>query len=70
LLRLWQTQQEGTSVWRASLESPHTGERRGFISPEDLFAFLQHQLGVAPGVVQEPVSQSDTQQSHAEQRIS
>jgi hypothetical protein len=69
LLRLWQTQQEGTLVWRASLESPHTGERHGFANLEDLCAFLQHQLGTASDTAQEPVSQSDTQQSHAEHRI-
>jgi hypothetical protein len=49
LLRLWQTQQEGALVWRASLESPHTGERHGFVSPKDLFAFLEQQMGAMSG---------------------
>jgi hypothetical protein len=45
-LRLWQTKSGGDLVWRASLESPRTGERTGFASLERLFAFLQHQTGV------------------------
>jgi hypothetical protein len=43
LLRLWQTRQEGRLVWRASLESAHTGERRGFASLAELYAFLEQQ---------------------------
>jgi len=46
LLRLWQIKSGGELVWRASLESPHTGERRGFASLEALFAFLRWQTGV------------------------
>ncbi len=41
LLRLWQ---EGGGVpeqWRASLESPMSGELQGFASLEELFAFLE-----------------------------
>jgi hypothetical protein len=41
LLRLWQVNDDGKPVWRASLESPHTGERVGFGSLELLFAFLE-----------------------------
>jgi hypothetical protein len=40
LLRLWQTEREGALVWCASLESPATGERRGFAGMADLYAFL------------------------------
>jgi hypothetical protein len=40
LLRLWQTEEAGTPEWRASLEIPKTGERIGFASMEQLFAFL------------------------------
>jgi hypothetical protein len=40
MLRLWQVDGEGQLTWRASLESPHTGERHGFASLEALFAFL------------------------------
>ncbi len=43
MLRLWQVGGEGEPAWRASLESPHTGERRGFASLEALFAFLEEQ---------------------------
>jgi hypothetical protein len=46
LLRLWQVKDRGTVGWRASLESPHTGESRGFASLDDLFAFLRRQAGV------------------------
>jgi len=43
LLRLWQTSNGEKQVWRASLESPGTGERQGFASLEALFEFLQTQ---------------------------
>lgn len=43
LLRLWQTGDGEEQVWRVSLESPGTGERQGFASPEDLFDFLRAQ---------------------------
>ena len=43
LLRLWQTEHEGALVWRASLESAHTGERRGFASLAELYAFLEEE---------------------------
>ncbi len=42
LLRLWRVGTE-KAVWRASLESPHTGERIPFASLDALFAFLQQQ---------------------------
>jgi hypothetical protein len=48
LLRLWPVHSEGTTIWRASLESPHTGERRGFASLADLFAFLEKETGHRP----------------------
>jgi hypothetical protein len=48
LLRLWQAGSGTEVVWRASLQSPHTGERRGFPSLEALFAFLRQQTGVVP----------------------
>lgn len=43
LLRLWQVKGEGTIGWRASLESPRTGESQGFASLDDLFLFLKRQ---------------------------
>ena len=44
LLRLWRVKEGGKEVWRASLCSPHTDERRGFVSLDALFSFL---LGLA-----------------------
>ncbi|MBN2006197.1 MAG: hypothetical protein JXA21_22770 [Anaerolineae bacterium] len=43
LLRLWQTQDRGHSVWRASLESPKTGDRLGFANLQELMIFLERQ---------------------------
>ena len=45
LLRVWQTSSEENMAWRASLESPHTGERIGFANLDKLFAFLRQQTG-------------------------
>lgn len=41
MLRLWQASDRGEPVWRASLESPHTGERLGFASLDQMLAFLR-----------------------------
>ena len=41
MLRLWQAVEDGREVWRASLESPHTGERWLFAGLEELFKFLR-----------------------------
>jgi hypothetical protein len=41
MLRLWQVGSGEEHTWRASLESPRTGERRGFSSLEALFNFLE-----------------------------
>ena len=49
MLRLWQASSKET-VWRASLESPHTGERHGFASLDDLIIFLQRQTGAATDI--------------------
>jgi hypothetical protein len=50
LLRLWRVQSQGQTQWRASLESPHTGERQSFSSLEQLFAFLSERCeGQPPG---------------------
>jgi hypothetical protein len=43
LLRLWRVVAEGNTVWRASLEDPHTGKQRGFAGLDDLSSFLQGQ---------------------------
>ena len=44
LLRLWQEPGDGSPVWRASLESPQSGERRGFADLDSLIAFLEGQI--------------------------
>lgn len=46
LLRLWRVKQNSKNGWRASLESPHTGEVRGFASLELLMEFLREQIGI------------------------
>jgi hypothetical protein len=48
LLRLWREGEDGVA-WRASLHDPRSGERQGFRSVDELFAFLQAQMGAAPG---------------------
>jgi hypothetical protein len=53
MLRLWQTSSDGEQVWRASLESPGTGERRGFASLEDLFDYLEAQIDQPPAYAAE-----------------
>jgi len=42
LLRFWR--EDETSPWRATVENPHTGEKRSFAAPDHLWAFLQTQL--------------------------
>jgi hypothetical protein len=54
LLRLWRVEDRGEApgvdeaVWRASLESAHTGEKKTFASMDDLFEFLRGQTGQPP----------------------
>jgi hypothetical protein len=48
LLRLWQIKEKGKLVWRASLESPGSGERVGFGSLPELYHFLQQQIRIFP----------------------
>ena len=43
MLRLWQVRGNNEMVWRASLGSVQTGERRGFADLEALFAFLKQE---------------------------
>jgi hypothetical protein len=43
LVRLWQVKGDEAAFWRASLESPVTGECHGFASLEALFEFLEDQ---------------------------
>ena len=43
LLRLWQAQDNGDWVWRASLESPQSGQRWVFATLDDALAFVRTQ---------------------------
>ena len=52
LLRLWRASESGErhgvcreTSWRASVESSRTGERTGFASLDELFAFLRERTG-------------------------
>ena len=45
LLRLWQAEDNGRIIWRASLQSPDTGERLGFATLADLLGFLKEEYG-------------------------
>lgn len=44
MLRLRRVMRNGRRVWVASLESPHTGERRTFADIAVLFAFLEDKM--------------------------
>jgi hypothetical protein len=48
LLRLWREGGEAVG-WRASLHDPRTGERTGFGSVDELFGYLQRQMGTGSG---------------------
>jgi hypothetical protein len=54
MLRLWQVSSDGKPIWRASLESPHSGERHGFANLETLLAFLEEQTGGQPKREEQP----------------
>ena len=47
LLRLWETGDDREQIWRASLESPGSGKRRGFADLQELFDFLYEQIAQA-----------------------
>ena len=52
LLRMWRVRERGppgteASAWRASLQRPGSGERIGFRSLDELFAFLCRETGMA-----------------------
>jgi hypothetical protein len=44
LLRLWKVRQGENITWQASLDNPHTGERKGFANLETLVAFLEERM--------------------------
>lgn len=41
LLRLWR--ESDSAPWRASLEDPHTGQRRNFARLQDLFQAIEEE---------------------------
>jgi hypothetical protein len=43
LLRLWRARCQGRWQWRASIESPHTGERQWFATLEQMFLYLSEE---------------------------
>jgi hypothetical protein len=43
LLRLWR--EDGSSHWRASMESPHTGQRFNFANLFEMIRFIEVQTG-------------------------
>lgn len=45
LLRLWQAEDDGQIVWRASLEDTRKADRRNFPNLAALMAFLQAKFG-------------------------
>jgi hypothetical protein len=48
LLRLWREKGGQVTLWRASVQDPHTGERVGFAHLDELVAFLREKTGLAP----------------------
>ncbi|MGE5124631.1 MAG: hypothetical protein ACM3H7_08935 [Acidobacteriaceae bacterium] len=46
ILRLWREEQSTARVWRASVEIPGSGQRIGFASLEQLFAFLLNYIEI------------------------
>ena len=45
LLRIWQENDREAPIWRASLEDPQSGERKGFLSLDALVAYILDQTG-------------------------
>jgi hypothetical protein len=60
LLRLWQVEIRHKPVWHASLEDPHTGERKGFPDLESLCAFLEVQTAAHAQSAKDDETRFDT----------
>ena len=54
LLRLYQAERDGRITWWASLQSPDTGERRGFATLASLLSFLEEEYGPVGGAKTDP----------------
>jgi len=48
LLRLWRVSSGRGMAWRASLQSAHTGQSKGFATLDELFDFLRQQTDGSP----------------------
>jgi hypothetical protein len=48
LLRLWQETGDGSPIWRASLESPQSGECHGFADLAGVIQFLEAEMNLGP----------------------
>ena len=48
MLRLWQAEENGRFVWRASLENPHTSHCLSFPETAALYAFLEAEMAANP----------------------
>jgi hypothetical protein len=59
MLRLWRVEDDETPCWRASLETPHTGERRVFASLEALFVYLRAEMDAGAAPVPAPPASQD-----------
>jgi hypothetical protein len=57
MLRLWETSNGERQIWRASLESPGSGQRQGFASLQSLIDFLEAEMGQSA-----PESEQDADQ--------
>ncbi len=47
MIRLWRVDDQRHPTWRASVQDPHTGERKGFADLKELFRFLEERTNNA-----------------------
>jgi hypothetical protein len=75
LLRCWQERShdpQRPTVWRFSLEDPHTGARSGYATLNAVIAAVQHALstdeepGASPDRPPPPISKEEPEQQHHE----
>lgn len=63
LLRLWQVGSGASAIWRASLDDPRTGERKGFADLASLYTYLSDQLKESSSDVQHAVKQEKSNET-------
>jgi hypothetical protein len=61
LLRLWRTSSQEDSIWRVTLENPHTHEIIGFDGLETLLVYLQDMADQQPADPHDPDSLAGNQ---------